>query len=178
MLAGLLLSVWSATTASAQIQMFVKFTATNGAPVITTGDSTNTVYPGSAGWSVLGNFTLGGQTSGSVFSFNTPTFNKTVNQATPTLFQAMATTAYSYNVTVVVVKPNTTGGQAYLTYDFRRASIIEQDLSGSQGDDNPAEVLKVAPQAVRLTYQTILANGNLGTTYTGMWNVICNCSTF
>lgn len=174
------------TTPARALEMFLKWTPANSAPVVV-GDSQDPVYHGSNGWFAVKSFsfslenpsTLGGSSGGTAGRtvFNELALNKQLNISSVALFKALTSGAHYSTVQMVVRNAAAPAGQAFLIYDFGLVFVTQQEFNGATGDDQPGENLALIYGSLRITFKP-LVNGTFGTPVIGTWNQVDNTPSF
>jgi type VI secretion system secreted protein Hcp len=169
--------ICSAATASAQYEIFIRFTPTNGAPALP-GTSVDAKLPGRDGWSLIDGYTLGAQTdaAGIRASFIDLETSGVMTSATPNIFETLASGRSFALVEIAVKRPGDTS--AFLNYDLKPVRFTAQNWTGATGAPFPTETLRMNYTALRIRYRPQNSDGSLGTLVTGQWNIVSGTPTF
>jgi len=175
-------SVWIAficwaATASAQYDVFIRFTPTNGAPALP-GTSVDARLPGRDGWSVIDGYALGAQTDagGTRTSFIDLETSSVVTGSSPAVFETLASGRSFALVELAIKRSGDT--TAFLNYDLKSVRFTAQNWSGATGGSFPREALRMGYTALRIRFRPQNPDGSLGSLVTGQWNVVTGTPTF
>lgn len=177
----LLISLASTALSQAQVEVFMRIPTSPESPGLL-GDSNDTVYKGSEGWSRIRSFSLGveivyavtnrgGSTSGKAGAIALD-IGKEVSVVSPPIFAALAKGVQFGKLELVVRKPGTRTGEGYLKYEFGLAAPSLQKWTGSS--EEPKETIRFEYSSLRMTFRPQSATGELGTPVVTTWNFIFN----
>jgi type VI secretion system Hcp family effector len=103
---------------------------------------------------------------------------KTVDRASPSLYQACGMEVRFPEGIVSIRKAGTGAGDAYLTYAFSLVFCSKIEWNGAGGDEAPYETVSFAFGAMKISYQQQGASGQLTPPSTAAWNQVTNTSAY
>ncbi len=172
------------------IDGFIQFKTPGNGAVDIKGESQDTDYPGSSGWSGVHNVTFGSENAANVatstggsgagkLKFKEFTIKKQVDIASPALF--LTECRGGHYGTVLIVCRKTTGSkkpEPFLKYTFAQVKVLGIDITLSEDDEAPMEDIKFSYAAMQVEYNAQDASGKLITpAQVAMWSQTKNTET-
>ncbi len=183
-MALLVLFISSATLAPAQVTIYARFADGTG---VWAGESTVT---NRIGWLELNTVTFGadnpvivnGQPPSTSLTFRPLELVKKVDRLTPQLLMSTGAgtsiAGEAVGLTVEFEKVTAAGRQVFFKAEYKLVFVNSSNISGSGGDEDLFETVKLVYGAARYTNRSILPNGTLGSPVIGSWNQVQGNSSF
>ncbi len=165
---------------------FVKFKPA-GAAVAITGEGLDSQFKGSDGWFEIKEFSFGIENTLNISSASTGagagkaefkefTIKKQTDNASPGLALTCGMGGHYEEVQLRLRKSGakSTGGDVYLSYDFKLVAVKSVEWTGSSGDDVPEETVVFEYGALQITYRPQNKDGTLGNKNIKAWNKMTN----
>lgn len=117
--------------------------------------------------------TSGGAGAGKA-KFDELAITKSVDTASPVLFEASAQGVHFPQMLLKIRKAGSTNQPDYLIYDFRMVFVTKVEWTGGGGGDAPEEMVTLVYGALQISYAPQSATGTFGTPITSAWSQINN----
>ncbi len=153
------------------------------------GDSVHENFPGNEGWFQLQSVSFGientvliGSGTGGAGAGKAKALPVTAlkfpNSASAALFNACATGLHWDEFEIVFARPGERGHEVTMRIEFKLVMVTKVGVSGSEGDDRPAETLGLQYGAHRITFFSMDPKGAWVQTGQTIWSFVLNIPQF